>query len=147
MNLQLSTTVRGNYKAVMARFDRDLFEALKPKQGEMEIVEFTGSKKGDRVHLRFLSPIKADWVSLITEDGADDQQAYFVDEGETLPFPLKYWRHRHIVEKITADTSRIIDDITFKGPNALMTLLLYPAIFLGFYPRKRIYRSYFGRPD
>lgn len=147
MNLQLSTTVRGNYKAVMARFDRDLFEALKPKQGEMEIVEFTGSKKGDRVHLRFLSPVKADWVSLITEDGADDQQAYFVDEGETLPFPLKYWRHRHIVEKITADTSRIIDDITFKGPNALMTLLLYPAIFLGFYPRKRIYRSYFGRPD
>lgn len=147
MNLKLTTIVNGNYKVVMSRFDRDLFEALTPKQGQLEIVEFTGSKKGDRVHLRFLSPIKADWVSLITEDGVNEQQAYFVDEGETLPFPLRYWHHRHVVEKVTEDTSRIVDDITFKGPNALVTLLMYPAIFIGFYPRKRIYRAYFGQPD
>ena len=129
----------------MDRFDRDLFEALIPKQGKTEIVEFTGSKKGDRVHLRFLSPIKADWISLITDDGWDEHQAYFVDEGDTLPFPLRYWRHRHIVEKVTEDTSRIIDDITFEGPNFLITLLMYPAIFIGFAPRKRIYQSYFGK--
>lgn len=147
MNLKIKTNVKGNYKSVMDRFDRDLFEALAPKQGEVEIVEFTGSKKGDRVHLRFLSPIKAEWVSLITADGVDENRAYFVDEGETLPFPLKYWRHQHIVEKVTEDTSCIIDDISFKGPNALVTLFLYPGIFLGFYPRKRIYRSYFGKPD
>ncbi|MEQ8706042.1 MAG: cyclase [Phaeodactylibacter sp.] len=146
MNLKLKTTVKGNYKAIMDRFDRDLFEALAPRQGKMEIVAFTGSKKGDRVHIRFLSPIKADWISLITADGVDESQAYFVDEGETLPFPLRYWHHRHVVEKITEDTSCIIDDISFRGPNALVTLLLYPAIFLGFYPRKRIYRSYFGHP-
>lgn len=145
MNLQIKTTVKGNYRAVMDRFDRDLFEALIPKQGKTEIVEFTGSKKGDRVHLRFLSPIKADWISLITDDGWDEHQAYFVDEGDTLPFPLRYWRHRHIVEKVTEDTSRIIDDITFEGPNFLITLLMYPAIFIGFAPRKRIYQSYFGK--
>ncbi|MCO6476261.1 MAG: cyclase [Phaeodactylibacter sp.] len=144
MNIQLEARVKGNYRDVMAQFDRKLFEALAPKQGNMEIVEFTGSKEGDRVHIRFLSPIKADWISLITEDAVSDTEAYFVDEGVQLPFPLSFWRHKHIVRKITEDTSCIIDDITFRGPNALLTLLLYPAIYLGFYPRKRIYRKYFG---
>lgn len=144
MNIQLKTKVSGNYKSIMARFDRQLFEALKPKQAKMEIVRFTGSKKGDVVHIRFLSPIKAEWVSLITEDGENEQEAYFIDEGEQLPFPLSYWRHKHIVQKIDADSAYIIDDITFKGPNGLLSILLYPAIYLGFYPRRKIYQSYFG---
>lgn len=144
MNVKISTAVQGHYRDVIARFDLQLFEALAPKQGKIEIVEFTGSQRGDRVHIRFLSPIKADWVSLITEHGATDTEAYFVDEGAQLPYPLKYWRHRHIVRKLTETTSCIIDDITFKGPNRLFTLLLYPAIWLGFYPRKRVYRAYFG---
>ncbi|MCB0581688.1 MAG: cyclase [Phaeodactylibacter sp.] len=144
MNIRLETKVKGNYKEVMARFDRKLFEALAPRQGEMEIVEFTGSKKGDRVHIRFLKPLKADWVSVITGDEVNEQEAYFIDEGVQLPFPLSFWRHRHIVRKMTEDTSCIVDDITFRGPNPVVTWLLYPVIFLGFYPRKRIYRNYFG---
>lgn len=144
MNLKIKTKVAGHYKAVMARFDRGLFEALAPRQGEMKIVEFTGSKKGDKVHIRFLKPLKAEWVSAITEDGITDSEAYFIDEGVQLPFPLSFWQHKHIVRKITENSSCIIDDITFRGPNALVTLLLYPAIFLGFYPRKKVYRRYFG---
>ena len=100
MNIKFETKVKGNYKSIMDRFDRNLFEALIPKQGDMEIIEFTGSKKGDRVHLRFKSPIKADWVSDITEDGINEQEAYFIDEGVKLPFPLSYWKHQHIVKKI-----------------------------------------------
>jgi len=144
MNLQLQTTVRGDYRDLINRFDRDLFEALAPRQGEMEIVEFTGSRKGDRVHLRFLKPIRAEWVSLITEDSVNEDEAYFVDEGVQLPWPLAYWRHRHIVRKITDDTSCIIDDIVFRGVTPLLTALLYPVLYLGFYPRKKIYREYFG---
>lgn len=144
MNVKFENKVKGNYKDVMARFDRQLFEALKPKQGKMEIVEFTGSKKGDLVHLRFTAPIKAEWISRITEDAISDEEAYFIDEGTTLPFPLKYWRHKHIVRKITDDTSLIIDDITFKAGNRLMTAALYPAIYLGFSPRGKVYRNYFG---
>ena len=144
MQIRLSTEVKGHYKDVMARFDRQLFEALTPKQGKVEIVAFTGSKKGDRVHLRFLSPIQADWVSDITEDGANEQEAYFVDEGVQLPYPLKYWKHRHIVRRLTDHSSLIIDDISYRGPNKLMSLLMYPALWAAFYPRKRIYRSYFG---
>lgn len=144
MRLQLSTKVKGNYKDIMDRFDRQLFEALKPKQGKMEIVEFTGSKKGDRVHLRFLSPIKADWVSDITEDGSNEEEAYFVDEGVKLPFPLTYWKHRHVVRRLSEETSLIIDDISYRGPNSLVSALMYPALWAAFYPRKQVYRDYFG---
>lgn len=144
MDLILKTPVKGHYKSVMAAFDRRLFEALKPPVGKMEIVEFTGSKKGDKVHIQFLSPIKAEWISDIVEDGETDQRAWFVDVGVQLPWPLVSWTHRHIVEKIDDQSSMIVDDITFSCSNFIITLFFYPAIFLGFYPRKKIYRNYFG---
>lgn len=144
MNIILKAQVKGNYKDVMARFDRDLFEALAPKTGKMEIVEFTGSRKGDRVHLRFISPLKAEWISDIIEHGENDKEAYFIDEGTLLPFGLKYWRHKHIVRKISETQSEIIDDMTFKGTNAIMTMLMYPGIYASFLPRKKVYQAYFG---
>lgn len=143
MNLILKASVKGNYKNVMAAFDRRLFEALKPPYGKMEIVEFTGSQKGDKVHMRFHSPIKAEWISDIVEDQVTDARAWFIDVGVKLPWPLATWIHRHIVEKIDDENSMIIDDITFTGSNFILSLFLYPAIFLGFYPRKKIYRNYF----
>lgn len=145
MNIKIKTKVKGNYRVLMEQFDRKLFEALKPKHADMEIVEFTGSKKGDRVHLRFHQPFPLEWVSIITEDGENEREAFFIDEGAKLPFPLKYWRHKHIVQKITEDSSYIIDDMTFKGANGLITALMYPAIYAAFYPRKKIYQAYFGK--
>ncbi len=143
MNLKLNTPVKGNYKKVMAAFDLSLFEALKPPFGKMEIVEFTGSKKGDRVHIRFLSPIKADWISDIVADKTTDNMALFVDKGVKLPWPLVAWTHRHIVEKVDDNNSIIIDDITFTASNFILSLMMYPAILMGFYPRKKIYQDYF----
>jgi len=143
MNLVLRTPIRGNYKKVMAAFDRRLFEVLKPPIGEMEILEFTGSKKGDKVHIQFHSPIKAEWISDIVEDEITNERAWFVDVGVKLPWPLATWTHRHIVQRVDDQNSIIIDDITFTGSNFILSLLLYPAIFLGFYPRKKIYQAYF----
>lgn len=145
MNIQLKTKVDGNYKDIMQGFDRKLFEALKPSHAKMEIVAFTGSKKGDKVHLRFHSPIKAEWISHITDHGENEKESFFIDEGVTLPFPLSFWRHKHIVQKITDNTSFIIDDISFKASNFFLSFLLYPAIYLGFYPRRKIYKQYFKK--
>lgn len=145
MRILLKTKVKGNYKKVMSLFDRDLFEALKPKAASMEIVEFTGSQKGDKVHIRFVKPIKADWISLITEDHIDDTQAYFIDKGDVLPFPLKDWMHKHIVQKHTEDESVIVDDISFSSGYKLLDLFIYPALYFGFYPRKAVYRKYFNK--
>lgn len=144
MNIQLKTKVDGNYKDIMHQFDRKLFEALKPSLADMEIVEFTGSKKGNKVHLRFNSPIKMEWISDITDHGENETESYFIDEGVKLPYPLTYWKHKHIVRKITNTTSYIIDDITFEGPNSIISWFLYPAIYFGFFPRKRIYKKYFS---
>ena len=147
MNLILKSAVKGNYIKVMKAFDRSLFEALKPTIGKMEIAEFTGSQKGDRVHMKFLSPVKAEWISDIVEDEVTDTRAWFIDVGVKLPWPLATWTHQHIVEKIDEENSMIIDDITFTGSNFLFTLLLYPALFLGFYPRKSVYKSYFKKAN
>ena len=132
----------------MDAFDLSLFEALKPPFGKMKIVGvLLVLTKASRVHIRFLSPIKAEWVSDIIAHEVTDDMALFVDVGSTLPWPLTIWTHRHIVQKVDEYNSIIIDDITFTASNFILTVLMYPAIFMGFYPRKKIYREYFSKPS
>lgn len=147
MKLTLRTKVKGNYKNIMSRFDLKLFEALKPPGVKMEVIKFTGSKKGDVVELEFLFPLKSKWISDITADDIDEQQAYFIDEGRVLPFPLRHWQHKHIVEKIDEDHSWIIDDINFSTGFKFIDPLLYLPLLISFYPRKKIYRSYFVKGE
>jgi len=144
MNFILKTKVNGNYLKVMEGFDRKLFEALKPKGAKMEIIRFTGSKTGDIVELKFLRPIKSTWISTITSHDSDEKQTYFIDEGVQLPFPLKTWKHKHIVEHIDDENSYIIDVISFSSGLKLLDILMYLPLVLSFYPRKRVYRSYFS---
>lgn len=144
MRIVLKTKVQGHYQKVMEGFDRNLFEKLLPKGAKVELKEFTGSKKGDRVHLQFISPFKADWISDIIDDGCDESKCWFVDKGVVVPFGLKNWEHHHIVEKLDDNSSVIIDDIRFNGKWALWTLALYPGLLAGFSPRKRLYQQYFG---
>lgn len=143
VRLSLRTPVSGYYKSVMKQFDRDLFEALSPPVGKIEVVSFTGSKTGDRVHLRFLQPIKAEWISIITDHGESDGEMYFVDQGKKLPPGLTFWRHTHTVRKIDENHSLIIDQMEYKSYFYLLSLLLYPFLFFTFYPRKKQYISYF----
>ena len=144
MRIVLRTQVKGNYKEIMARFDRELFEALAPKLAKIKLEEFTGSETGDKVHIKFLSPIRTEWISHITDHGSDDKQAFFIDKGVVLPFPLAFWEHHHIVEKVDDHHALIVDDIRFRGRNGLLSWILYPAIYFGFLPRKKIYKSYFS---
>lgn len=144
LRITIQTEVAGNYRTVMKQFDRDLFEALTPPVGKLEVVKFTGSKTGDLVHLRFLRPLKAEWISRITDHGETEDEMYFIDEGEKLPPGLTYWRHKHIVRKVGSDRSLIIDEMHFRSYFYLLSLILYPFLFLTFYPRKRQYKSYFG---
>lgn len=144
MRLVLRTKVDGNYKEVMNKFDRDLFLALAPPFPKIELKEFTGSQKGDVVKIRFKAPVNKDWVSDITGHGSTDDEAYFIDEGRVLPWPLKKWKHIHIVRKISENESEIVDDINYGAGNRLMSVLMYPALLLGFLPRKRIYKRYFS---
>ncbi len=144
MNIKLRSKVAGNYLNVMAKFDRDLFEFLKPPDSQMKLIEFGGSKKGDKVHLEIIFPFKSEWISLITDDKITESEAYFVDEGIVLPAILGLWKHKHIVRKINDTTSEIIDDMTFEAGWKNFTFLLYPFIFIAFFPRIKAYKQYFG---
>ncbi|MDX2248887.1 MAG: hypothetical protein SF052_19015 [Bacteroidia bacterium] len=144
MRILIKTPVSGHFRNVFARFDRTLFEALKPPGMRLEILRFDGSKKGDIVHLRLTIAgiIRQEWVSKITEETIQDHQAWFVDEGEHLPGFLRYWRHRHLVEE-NGSGSSITDDITFRTPFLLLDYLMYPVMYLHFAIRRPIYRKFF----
>ena len=142
----IHTLVKGNYQAVMAQFDRDLFEKLSPPGAGVDLVRFDGSKKGDVVHIRLklFGFITQDWISDITDDGVTDEEAFFIDQGSTLPFFLTFWKHRHVVKIVGGDQSEIIDDIQFQTPWWIPGFLMYPIMWAQFAYRKPIYRKYFG---
>lgn len=144
MHLKLITKVARNYLKVKEGFNSDLFMKLNPPFPPVDLIEFGGCEKGDKVHLKLnFIFFKQDWISLITFDKTDEQVFEFIDEGTKLPFFLKKWRHHHIVQKLEDGTSSIIDDINFKSPFLLMDFLLFPVLWLQFAYRKPIYRRLF----
>jgi len=145
MRITLTTQVNQDYKTVYARFDEDLFIALKPPLMPLTLQRFDGSKTGDEVHIRLgMWRLTQDWNARIVEDGINDDEAYFIDEGIKLPFFLKTWRHRHRI--LRADSGAIIiDDIHYTTPTWLTDYLMYPIMWLQFAARKPVYRRYFSK--
>lgn len=139
MNITLKSIVNLDPKTVFKGFDSKLFTYLLPPGGQL--IQFGGSVKGDVVHLKL--PLAGEWVSLITENQESDQGYYFIDEGQTLPFPLKKWRHKHTIEA-HKDGTRIIDDMTFSTGSYIFDLLLFPILYLSFLPRTWQYKKYFN---
>ena len=140
MNITLKSKVNAELNAVSNRFDADLFTYLLPPGAEL--IAFGGSKKGDIVHLKL--PLAGEWISEITEDGSTVNQHYFIDEGRKLPFPLKEWRHKHILHRSGNDTI-IEDNMTYSTGNSVADLLIYPLLLFAFLPRVWQYKQYFSK--
>lgn len=138
MNITLKSKVTGELNAVYNRFDDNLFRYLLPPGAQL--IEFGGSKKGDIVHLNL--PLAGEWISEITENGMSDDMCYFIDEGRKLPFPLKKWKHKHILHNAGASTI-IEDNMNFSTGNIITDILFYPVLLLAFLPRLWQYKSYF----
>ncbi|MGF1533040.1 MAG: hypothetical protein ACFCUI_05020 [Bernardetiaceae bacterium] len=148
MQLTIKTRVKGDPKQVFAGFDRQLFEALSPPFPPVRVIEFGGCQAGARValELNFLF-FKQSWVSVVTKEGFLDGAPFFVDCGEELPFFLSDWMHEHRVEPDPqrANTSLIVDAITFQTPSWLPEWLLAPAMWAQFLYRKPVYKRYFAQ--
>ncbi len=145
MRILIRTKVNGDYRKVFQAFDIKLFMKLKPPLVGLKVVRFDGCKKNDEVHIvTNILGIKQKWISLITDQQYSEQDIYFIDEGVLLPKPLKYWKHKHIIEK-SIDSSIIIDDICYTTGSKIIDFLLFPALFLQFYFRKPVYKSYFSK--
>ncbi len=129
---------------VFQGFTQELFLKLAPPFPRLQLLQYDGNQVGDRVRLRlnfFL--FKQVWESLIVENGQEEKEYYFVDEGVELPFFLKKVRHRHSI--VPQDQgSLIIDDFRYKTPHPILDYLMYPGLFLQFWIRKPIYRKIFA---
>jgi ligand-binding SRPBCC domain-containing protein len=145
MRIIIKTKVQQDFKKVFQAFDINLFMKLKPPLVSLNVIRFDGCQKGNEVHIEVtILWMKQKWISLITEQQSNENGIYFIDEGVLLPKPLKYWKHKHIIEK-SIDSSIIIDDICYSTNNILLDFLLFPALFLQFYFRKPVYKSYFSK--
>lgn len=139
MKIYLSCPVEQSVLKVFDRFDRDLFIALKPPLMPLGLIRFDGCRPGDEVHIKTGFQL---WVSLITEASRTERESFFVDEGKQLPFPLVYWRHKHIVRQHLS-ASVIIDDIEFRSLWKPCDFVLWPLLWVIFKFRHPVYRRYF----
>ncbi|MBB6609631.1 hypothetical protein H7F15_01140 [Pontibacter sp. Tf4] len=145
MQLHLKTNVRQNYRQVFDAFDEQLFRKLAPPYPKLKLIRFDGSEPGNVVEVELQTGIKSySWTSLITERTITDTEAWFIDEGQILPPPLKRWHHKHLV---TANKSgaTIHDIINYSSGNKMLDLALYPFMLAGFGMRKPIYQKVFGK--
>lgn len=145
MRIVLRSVVKAHFKNVAADFSHDLFVFLLPPKFVASLVAYEGSKPGSKVHIRFRLPYPSDWISVIKSEVKDENNYVFVDEGEKLPFGLKSWRHIHSVKKMHEQSTEIIDDMNFSTGIRLLDYILYPFLFLSFYPRKNLYKKYFEK--
>ncbi len=147
MKIIIETSVKQSVEKVWEQFDEKLLIKLSPPFPPVKLISF-GRKIGEKVtmELNFFI-IRQLWVSKITDFYFTVHETYFIDEGEQLPFFLKYWKHKHIIVKYKAG-SKIIDEIEFRTPTILTDYIFYPILYLQFLYRKPIYRKIFSpRPE
>ena len=145
MQLHLRTYVQQDFLSVFNAFDEQLFQKLSPPYPKMQLLRFDGSEPGDVVEVELQTGIKSfRWTSLIIDRKVTETEAYFIDEGQVLPPPLRRWHHRHLITK-NGSGAVIHDIITFSTGFAPLDALLYPLMLAQFSMRKPIYRKVFGK--
>lgn len=146
MRFILRTPVAQPPTIVLAGFTRELFVALAPPFPRLTVRRFDGCRRGDQVEIELDTLVKKlSWTSLITDNGMlPDGTHFFVDEGQVLPPPLRFWRHRHLMEPGPAGGSVIVDDLEYRTASPWLDKLLYPAMWAQFAWRRPIYRRWFG---
>ena len=145
MQVTLRTAVSQLPTQVMAGFTRELFVALAPPFPKLRLLRFDGCHTGDRVEIELDTLIKRlSWTSLIVDDGVQpDGTHFFVDEGQVLPPPLRFWRHRHLIQPGANGGSVIVDALEYRTASRLLDAVLYPAMWAQFAWRRPIYRRWF----
>ena len=146
-HLSITHYVGGTVAEVFAGFTADLFERLSPKLPPARLLRYDGNRVGDFVIIELgVPPLTQDWVSEITAYETGERESYFVDEGRALPFPLKRWRHAHIIRQEGEGRVAIVEDITYSAGGALMNALMRPLLRAQFGARGPKYREVFGAP-
>ncbi len=145
MQLHLKTNVRQDYRQVFDAFDEELFRKLAPPYPKLKLLRFDGSAPCDMVEVELQTGIKSfRWTSLITERTITDTEAWFTDEGQQLPPPLKLWHHKHLLTA-NGTGATIHDIINYSTDIKLLDMAMYPIMLAAFGMRKPVYRKLFGK--
>lgn len=146
MHLYIRTRVAATPAQVWTGFTRELFLALAPPFPPFQLLRFDGCHRGDEVQIQMgVGPLSTRWDSLITDHGtAPDGTYYFVDEGQLLPAPLRYWQHRHLMQPAPDGGCFIVEDIEYRTASPLLDRLLWPVMWAQFVWRRPIYQRIFG---
>jgi len=136
----VSTQIHGISPGEVYRvFNYDLLWALSPPFAKPKAVLYEGNRPGHRMVFRLVTPLGTKhWAGRVTEEGHTENEIYFVDEGEQMPFGLSLWRHKHRIIK-TGWGTLLRDEVRFEGRNALLTVLLFPVLYAQFIYRKPLY--------
>lgn len=146
MRVIVRTSVSSDLHSVFDRFDRSLFERLKPPLLTIQINRFDGHFDGGIVDVDIgFRSIKNRWISEIRNVQHGESECSFTDIGITLPPPLKEWTHIHRVVAAGA-SSVIVDDIRFATGSRILDVLIAPLLWAAFVFRKRVYKKVFGKP-
>jgi ligand-binding SRPBCC domain-containing protein len=146
VKIALHTPVQQDYLSVYRGFNQELFLKLAPPFPKVKLLRFDGSKPNDVVAIQMnIFGFKQTWISRITQSKVTEQEAYFVDQGQQLPWPLRFWQHRHVVTKSQNGGAIISDLIEYRTASFLIDLLLYPLMLAQFGYRKPIYRRVFKK--
>ena len=151
MKFTIRTQVKGPYRSVFDRFNSGLLTALTPPGMKMKVLRYDEPHEpGSMVELEatMYGFIKQLWKNEITEVEHAEGKSWFVDEGRKLPWPVKKWRHKHIVQAAKDEhgepCAEIVDDIYYDA--GWITFLVHPVIWAQFAYRKPVYKRIFGKP-
>lgn len=143
MLLHLQTAVQQDYLSVFHAFDEQLFRKLAPPYPRLKLLRFDGSAPGDVVEVELQTGIRSfRWTSLITEREITDKAAWFVDEGQEVPPPLRKWHHKHLVMQ-HGGGAIIHDIIEYSTGHKALDAVLYPFMLAAFGMRKPVYKKMF----
>lgn len=146
MIFRMEIPVQAAPNTVREGFTRSLFEALRPPGIKLRIDRYDGNNPGDSIHLTAgVLFVRFRWESLITAQWEKDGEWGFEDQGVKLPFFLKSWTHRHLVQSMPKG-SVIIEDVQYEPRRKWMRFFARILVNLQFHPRPKVYRKYFGNP-
>ena len=144
MKLFFETALSLPFERIRDQFGRELFTHLSAHIVPFQIKRFDGCKTGDEIHIELgTGGLRQEWVSLITFEETNASGWSFIDEGKVLPWPLKYWKHHHRVDKIGPQESRIVDDITFECSPRILAPIVKPILWSVFAMRPGRYQKFF----
>ena len=128
-------------KKVKGEFNNILFLKHLTKLLPVKIIEWDGTYDGAKAHLAFWFFGWRDFIVNHRENTEDDVKFSFVDEGMSLPFYLKSWRHIHGAYK---ERGLIIikDEVNFTTDSKFLDLILFPMLVMPIIIRKILYKTY-----